>query len=153
MEKVVFRAIALLSLALVGVLVFQCGKKGTKAKTPVELITGTWRVSRVLLNGNPDNTGNYSAFRITFQSASGNPTNYNVIPGNAPAKPNINPANTGPWALTNNDTQIVLDRGTPNEIVLAILELTETSLRIRFKLPRNVDKTEPEYTFELVKVQ
>ncbi len=130
----------------------KCGRGGATAKTPLELISGTWRVSRVLLNGNPDNTGNYTAFRITFQSASGNPTNYNVIPGNAPARPNINPANTGTWALGVNNTQIILDRGTPNEITLSVLESTENSLRIRFKLPRNVDKTEPEYTFELVKV-
>jgi hypothetical protein len=130
----------------------KCGGGGATAKTPLELISGTWRVSRVLLNGNPDNTGNYTAFRITFQSASGNPTNYNVIPGNAPARPNINPANTGTWALGANNTQIILDRGTPNEITLTVLESTENSLRIRFKLPRNVDKTEPEYTFELVRV-
>lgn len=127
----------------------KCG--GATAKTPVELITGTWRVARVLLNGNPDNTGNYTAFRITFQSASGNPTTYSVTPGNAPAKPNLNPANTGSWALGSNNTQIILDRGTPNEIILTVLESTENSLRIRFKLPRNVDKTEPEYTFELVR--
>jgi hypothetical protein len=142
----------LFMLAGLALMSSKCGGGGATAKTPVELISGTWRVSRVLLNGNPDNTGNYTAFRITFQSASGNATNYNVIPGNAPARPNINPANTGTWTLGANNTQIILDKGTPNEITLTVLESTANSLRIRFKLPRNIDKTEPEYTFELVRV-
>ena len=142
----------MLLLVVTGTTLTNCKSGGAAAKTPFELISGSWRVSRVLLNGNPDNSGNYSAFRITFQGASGNPTTYSVTPGNAPARPNLNPSNTGTWALQNNNTQIVLDRGTPNEIILTILESTENSLRIRFRLPRNIDKTEPEYTFELVRV-
>lgn len=133
-----------------------CKKKNTTpAKTTAEKMANTWRVSRALLNGQVDNAGNYANFRIAFQiSAEKAPTNYTVTPGGAPARPNLTPGNSGTWALDAGDTRIVFDRGTTNEFTVTIVETpTEQSLKIQWRVPNTVDKTEPTYQYELVPVQ
>jgi hypothetical protein len=142
----------LILMALVGLL-SSCGTS-TPEPTVVELLAKTWRVSRATINGQADNNTNYSAFRITFTRNDQNPTTYTVIPGNAP-RPNLNPANTGAWVLTQNNTQIVLDRGNAQaEITINIVgTITNEALTISWRVPRTVDKTEPTLQYELVPVQ
>jgi Lipocalin-like domain len=128
-------------LALIA-LVTSCGPK-TPDPTEVELLAKTWRVSRATINGQADNNTNYSAFRITFQRSDQTPTNYTVVPGNAP-RPNLSPTNTGTWVLSADKKQITLDRGNATaEITLTIVgTILADAVTISWKVPRTVDKTE-----------
>ena len=115
--------------------------------TTTEKISRTWRVSRATFNGLNDNVSLYSTFRLRL-TAEGN---YTVIVGNAPAKPNRTNANLGNWVIEGNDTQIVMDKGTPNEATIFLVGVpTEQNLNIRFRQDRLANKTEPEYTFDLI---
>ncbi len=122
-----------------------------KPLTEIEKIAKTWQVSKVFMNGQEDTSGSFSSFSITFNANNGNATTYTVTPGNAIDTPNQTPNNQGVWALTANNTQIILDSGTDNEIVVEIeAVITENSLIISWKVPKEIDKTEPSYRLELI---
>jgi hypothetical protein len=123
-----------------------CPKKSTTPKTLLEILSKNWKVSRVLINGQVDNAGNYTNFRLLLQQ---NGT-YAVTVGEAPASVVINPSNNGKWEISSGETQIVFDKGTSNEFAVTLVEKTENKLTIRFKIPPSINKTEPEYTFEFV---
>jgi hypothetical protein len=115
--------------------------------TTTEKISKTWRVSRATFNGQNDNASLYSTFRLRLTTDG----NYTVIVGNAPAKPNRTNANLGRWVLEGNDTQIIMDKGTPNEGIIFLVGVpTDQNLNIRFRQDRLANKTEPEYTFDLI---
>jgi hypothetical protein len=139
--------VAVLAIFLAG-----CGSKGGSTPlTLLELLSKTWRISKVTINGTVDNTGNYSAFRVAFQQ---NGT-YVVTLGNSPINIVINPSNNGRWAITDNETSITFDQGTSNEYKVTIPAKPSESVStfsVRFKVPRTVNKTEPEYIIEFVAV-
>ncbi|MCU0450151.1 MAG: hypothetical protein MUC97_10000 [Bernardetiaceae bacterium] len=140
-------------LLVLGVLALGACSPSTPEPTVVENLSRAWRVTRALVNNQQDNTTNYSAFRITFQRNDQTPTNYTVVPGNAP-RPNLTATNTGTWALATNNTQIQLDAGGANAITLEIVGTpTDQALTIRWRVPRTVDKTEPTLTYELAPAQ
>jgi uncharacterized protein (UPF0333 family) len=127
-----------------------CGSKGEDTpKTLLEILSKTWRISRVTINGTVDNTGNYGNYRVSFQQ---NGT-YVVTPGGAPVNIVVNPANNGRWVITDNETSITFDQGTPNEFKITLVTKTETAFSVRFKIPRSINKTEPEYVIEFTSVQ
>lgn len=126
-----------------------CGSKGGDTpKTLLEILSKNWRISRVTINGTVDNTGNYGSFRAVLQQ---NGT-YAITLGGSPINIVINPANNGRWVITDNETSITFDQGTPNEFKVTLVTKTETSFSVRFKIPRSINKTEPEYIIEFVPV-
>jgi hypothetical protein len=144
--KIINKYIYYLSFFMALGLLTACPKKGETPKTLLEIISKNWKVSRVLINGQVDNTGNYTSFRALLQQ---NGT-YAITVGGAPISIVINPSNSGKWELANGDTQITFDKGTSNEFVITLVEKTESKFTIRFKVPKSINKTEPEYTFEFV---
>lgn len=123
-----------------------CSKKSEeppKPKTPKELLSKTWRMSRVTVNGLVDNVGNYSSYRITFSS---NGT-YRVIATGSPITIFIHRDETGTWELINNNTTFLFDKNTSKEDELPFSNLTETSFSVRF---RANDKLNSEYLIEFV---
>lgn len=127
-------------------IVSSCGKKGDDPKTLLQILSQNWKISRVTINGTADNAGNYGNFRALLQQ---NGT-YAITLGNSPVNIVLNSANNGRWEITGNETSITFDKGTTNEFVVTLVTKTETSFSIRFKLPRSVNKTEPEYVIEFI---
>ncbi|GAB4188671.1 MAG: hypothetical protein OHK0057_11160 [Thermoflexibacter sp.] len=124
------------------------GGGGSTPKTLLEILSKNWRITKVTINGTVDTQGNYSNYRIVLQQ---NGT-YAVTLGNSPVNIVINPANNGRWEITDNETSITFDKGTPNEFKVTLVTKTETSFSVRFKVPRSVNKTEPEYLIEFTAV-
>lgn len=139
----------LLLVALFTILLSACGGGGGNAvKTLLEILSNNWRITKVTINGTVDTQGNYSNYRIVLQQ---NGT-YAVTLGNSPVNIVINPANNGRWEITDNETSITFDKGTPNEFKVTLVTKTETSFSVRFKVPRSINKTEPEYIIEFTVV-
>ena len=45
-----------------------CGSKGGEAtKTLLEVLSKNWKISRVTINGTPDNAGSYANYRVVLQ--------------------------------------------------------------------------------------
>jgi hypothetical protein len=124
-----------------------CKKKATeeppKPKTPKEMLSKTWRISRVTINGSVDNVRDYSGYRITFSS---NGT-YNVVLGGSPITILTHFDNTGTWELTDNNTAILFDKSTNKEDKMPFSNLTETSFSVRF---RANDKANSDYAIDFV---
>jgi hypothetical protein len=140
----------LLFVALFTILLSACGGGGggSTPKTLLEILSKNWRITKVTINGTVDTQGNYSNYRIVLQQ---NGT-YAVTLGNSPVNIVINPANNGRWEITDNETSITFDKGTPNEFKVTLVTKTETAFSVRFKVPRSVNKTEPEYIIEFAVV-
>ncbi|SFF61213.1 lipocalin-like domain-containing protein [Thermoflexibacter ruber] len=136
-------------LLLVALFVFDgCKKKGTeeppKPKTPKEMLTKTWRISRVTINGSVDNMRNYGSYRITF-FANGT---YNIVLSDSPITIVAHLGDSGTWELVDNNTNILFDRGNPSrEAKTPLLNLTETSFSVRFRAD---DKANSEYQIDFV---
>ncbi|TAH22458.1 MAG: hypothetical protein EAZ08_00860 [Cytophagales bacterium] len=130
------------------VIASSCGKEGSSPKTLLEILSKNWKISRVTINGTADNAGNYGNFRVVLQQ---NGT-YAVTLGNSPVNIVLNSSNNGRWEITGNETSITFDKGTTNEFLVTLVTKTETGFSIRFKLPKSVNKTEPEYVIEFVLV-
>lgn len=112
-----------------------------------EKISKTWRVTRATFNGIVDNASLYTTFRLRLTGEG----TYTVIVGNAPAKPNRTAGNVGRWVLESNDTQMVMDKGTASETMILLVGIpTDQNLTIRFRQDKLANKTEPEYTFEMI---
>ena len=71
---------------------------------------------------------------------------------NSPVNIVINPANNGRWEISGNETSITFDKGTANEFIVTLVTKTETSFSVKFKVPKSINKTEPEYIIEYVPV-
>ncbi|MCU0389592.1 MAG: lipocalin family protein [Thermoflexibacter sp.] len=124
------------------------GGGGTTPKTLLEILSKNWRITRVTINGTVDSQGNYSGYRIVLQQ---NGT-YVVTLGNSPANIVINPTNNGRWEIADNETSIIFDKGTPNEFKVTLVSKTESAFSVRFKVPRSINKTEPEYVIDFAPV-
>ncbi len=124
-----------------------CKKKATeeppKPKTPKEMLSKTWRISRVTINGTVDNTRDYSGYRITFSS---NGT-YNVVLGGSPITILTHFDNNGTWELTDNNTAVLFDKNTSKEDKMPFTNLTDTSFSVRFNA---TDKANSEYVIDFV---
>jgi len=139
----------LLILLFIATLISSCGSKGGDTpKTLLEILSKNWKISRVTINGTADNAGNYGNFRVVLQQ---NGT-YAVTLGNSPVNIVLNSSNNGRWEITGNETSVTFDKGTANEFVVTLITKTEAGFSIRFKLPKSVNKTEPEYMIEFVPV-
>ncbi len=140
----------MLFIVLSTILLSACGKGGggSTPKTLLEILSRNWRITKVTINGTVDTQGNYSNYRIVLQQ---NGT-YAVTLGNSPVNIVINPANNGRWEITDNETSITFDKGTPNEFKVTLVTKTETAFSVRFKVPRSINKTEPEYLIEFAVV-
>lgn len=139
----------LLILLFFATLISSCGSKGGDTpKTLLEILSKNWKISRVTINGTADNAGNYGNFRVVLQQ---NGT-YAVTLGNSPVNIVLNSSNNGRWEITGNETSVTFDKGTANEFVVTLITKTEAGFSIRFKLPKSVNKTEPEYIIEFVPV-
>lgn len=135
-------------LLLAALFVFEgCKKKATeeppKPKTPKELLSNTWRISRVTINGTVDNMRDYGSYRLTF-SANGT---YRVIATGSSITIFIHRDENGTWELINNNTAFLFDKGTPKENELPFSNLTEASFSVRF---RANDKANSEYQIDFV---
>lgn len=87
--------------------------------TPSEMIARTWKVQSVLIDGQADNTTEYSSFRFIF-----NPDQtYRFIMPNE---------RQGNWELVSNATSLTLDKGTDQEQRINVFKLSETALDLEF---------------------
>ena len=124
---------------------FACKKKVEPSLS--EKISKNWRITRATFNGIPDNPTLYTTFRLRLNSDG----NYTIIIGGAPAKPNRTASNVGKWVLQSNNTQMIMDQGRPEEAIIFLVGTpTEQNLTLRFRQDKTVNKTEPEYTFEMI---
>ena len=102
-----------------------------------ELLKKSWKLVKVTQTGNdtplyqsPLPAGqtireDYSNYRLVIT----NDTEYVIIQRD-------NSIQTGSWELASNDTKIILDKGEQGkEVIMDILELRESSLKIRFVEP------------------
>ena len=87
--------------------------------TPEELISRTWRVQSVQVNGQDEDVADYDDFQFTFNS---NQTYRFLNPDEQ----------QGSWQLTANATLLVLDQGIGQEQQVAIFGLSETELILEF---------------------
>ncbi|MEM9833083.1 MAG: hypothetical protein AAF944_20785 [Bacteroidota bacterium] len=87
--------------------------------TPEELISRTWRVQSVQVNGQNEDAADYSNFRFTFNA---NQTYRFLNPDEQ----------QGSWQLIANATLMVLDQGTDQEQQVAVFGLSETELTLEF---------------------
>jgi hypothetical protein len=96
------------------------GDEGTMPEpTPFEMISRTWKVQSVTVNGQADNTTDYSNYRFTFNT---NQTYSFTIPDNR----------QGAWELIANATALTLDKGTAQEQRVEVPTLSETLLELEF---------------------
>ncbi|MEO0331393.1 MAG: lipocalin family protein [Bacteroidota bacterium] len=87
--------------------------------TPEELISRTWQVQSVQVNGQGEDAADYSNFRFTFNADQ----TYRFL----------NPdEQQGSWQLTANGTLLILNQGTEQEQQVPIFELSETELLLEF---------------------
>ncbi len=87
--------------------------------TPEEMISRTWQVQSVQVNGQNEDAADYSNFRFTFDA---NQTYRFLNPDEQ----------QGSWELTANGTLLILDQGTEQEQQVAVFELSETELTLEF---------------------
>ncbi len=145
---------AIISLLLATTLMMNSCTKSAP-KTPAEQISGKeWKVVRAFLNGNPDNTGNYSGFQIRFNFIGDNGGSYTITPALAPSKPNLTRSNSGTWVIEDSNIRMTMDKGTSSEASINLIAApTETTLTMEWQVPVEVDKTSPTRRYELVPVQ
>lgn len=87
--------------------------------TPSEVISRTWKVQSVTIDGQADNATDYSAYRFTFNA---NQTYRFVMPD----------TQEGSWELIANASALTLDKGTAREQRVEVQTLTETQLHLEF---------------------
>ena len=106
----------------IGLAVLACKEEGdptTPDPTPPEMISRTWKAQLVTINGQADNTTDYSAYRFTFNQ---NQTYRFVMPD----------TQEGNWELIANASALTLDKGTDREQRVEVQTLTETELHLEF---------------------
>ena len=98
-----------------------CKEEPTDPAEPTseELISRTWQVQSVQVNGQAEDAADYSNFRFTFNA---NQTYRFLNPDEQ----------QGSWQLTGNGTLLILNRGTEQEQQVPIFELSETELLLEF---------------------
>ncbi|MEM9672607.1 MAG: hypothetical protein AAF992_08425 [Bacteroidota bacterium] len=87
--------------------------------TPEELISRTWRVQSVQVNGQNEDAADYSNFQFTFNA---NQTYRFLNPDEQ----------QGSWQLIANATLLILDQGAEEEQQVAVFGLSETELTLEF---------------------
>ncbi len=95
------------------------GEAPTPEPTPAEMLSRTWKVNAVTINGQADNTTDYSNYRFKFNS---NQT-YNFT---------MSDNQQGTWELIANATALTLDKGTADEQRVEVPKLNETALELEF---------------------
>jgi len=103
-------------------IIISCKEKGetpSPEPPPTEMLARTWKVNAVTINGQADNTTDYSNYRFTFNA---NETYNFTMPGNQ----------QGTWELIANATALTLDKGTANEQRVEVPKLSETTLELEF---------------------
>jgi len=103
-------------------IIISCKEKGESPSpeaTPAEMLARTWKVNAVTINGQPDNTTNYSNYRFTFNT---NQTYSFTMRDNQ----------QGTWELIANATALTLDKGTADEQRVEVPKLSETDLELEF---------------------
>lgn len=151
---------SLLLISLMGLsMFFGCGDNGSDP-TPGEIIVSTWKISDTNRAIN-----DYPSFRITFKSD----LTYSITSGGAPSIPAYNSCltNTGDFVLSADFKTVTFSAGGKTSTVNIIGNITAEGLTGRWTQSSPVltngspnpdvesncgDKTEPTYTFELVKV-
>ena len=127
-------------------------------KTVAENISISWKVQSATQDvgsGSEAVTFDFSSFRITFSSADGEPTTYNVTPGGLVdgKTPNYNGStNSGAWTISGNNTTgtIVLeDAAATSSSINYTYDESAGTLTLTWTVPLDIDKTEPTYTFVL----
>ncbi|MEM9833080.1 MAG: lipocalin family protein [Bacteroidota bacterium] len=98
-----------------------CIEESTDPAEPTseELISRTWQVESVQINGQNEDAADYSNFQFTFNA---NQTYRFLNPDEQ----------QGSWQLTANATLLVLDQGTSREQQVAVFGLSETELTLEF---------------------
>ena len=106
----------------IGLAVLACKEESDPATpdlTPAEMISRTWKTQLVTINGQADNTTDYSAYRFTFNQ---NQTYRFTMPD----------TQEGNWELIANASALTLDKGTDREQRVEVQTLTETELHLEF---------------------
>ncbi|MDF9794766.1 hypothetical protein OKW21_000029 [Catalinimonas alkaloidigena] len=89
--------------------------------TPSEMIARTWRVQAVSIDGQLDETRNYSSYRFTFNT---DQTYRFLMPDE----------HVGRWEFASSANLLILDRNTDREQSLRMPELNENTLQLEFSI-------------------
>lgn len=131
------------------VVVASCSKKeDSKPLTTAQKMAKQWKVSAVTGGSLTD----FANYRITFTAdANGVASTYTQVSGGSPISLSAkNSSGNGSWTLEGNDTQLFFDKGSSKEFMITLVSVSETSITVKIKVPKEVDKTEPEYTITLI---
>lgn len=94
-----------------------CKKEDEPTKT--ELLTKTWKISEVYVNGQLDADPSYGMYRFTF-TATGT---YNITYTGG--------ADNGVWEFNTDESRIIFDKGTADEDTWEVMSLTMESSRMK----------------------
>ncbi len=130
MSKVKF---LVLFLAVAGISLSSC-KKEDPAPTKKELLSKTWKISEFYEDGQQINDPSLASIRLTYNT---NGTYTSIGFGDN---------STGTWEFNSDETRIVMDKGTADEMTVSISTLTATSLKITW----NADGSAYEVTWSPV---
>jgi hypothetical protein len=123
-------------LLLLAVFVFACKPDENPSKK--ELLSKTWKIKSVTINGVADNTTNYSSWALTFS----NDGTYSFIKGSN--------TETGTWVLNAAETQIILDQGTSTEKTYTLLSINSSFLDFETTVPATFKEGEKVYVYSLI---
>jgi hypothetical protein len=104
-----------------------------------EMISKTWKVGQVIVNGSVDGSSDYSSYRYEFQ-----PSGTYIFSGSN------RPTRQGKWEFTSTQQKIILDKSTPAEEIVLVISLTEASAELEFTVPATYKSDEQKM---LVKLQ
>jgi hypothetical protein len=97
-----------------------CKKEETPAPpTKKEMLTKTWKIQSLTANGQQMPDSFFVNSRLTFKADG----TYTETDGSD--------TDTGTWEFTDNDTKILMDKGTSDEQSADILELSSSKLRMK----------------------
>ncbi len=129
------------------------------ATTKAAILTGTWNLSKIYVNGtditdysvsaNDGGTSNISGFSITFQANGDTPTNYTIIAGTLPTPA----ATSGSWTFDDVDfpEAIQFNDGGAEATTASLVSAPVTSGNLVVEFGAGCSADAVTYRYELVK--
>jgi hypothetical protein len=123
-------------LLVLTVIVFACKPDENPSKK--ELVSKSWKIKSVTINGVADNTTDYSSWTLKFT----NDGTYLFTMGSN--------TETGTWALNAAETQIILNGGTSTEKTYTLLSINKSFLDFETTIPATFKEGEKVYVYSLI---
>jgi hypothetical protein len=108
---------------------------GDSEPSKIELISKTWKVRKVEINSVLSN--GYEAYQLNFN----NNGTYNF---------QTTSSTSGSWELNSNESAIILDKGTANELIMNIIKLSLEELDIEYTEPATFKDPQKNFKWYLI---